>query len=1203
MAETSERSRCSGCGAEGSAGELAGLCARCLLELAFEGAGGGVDAGLVTGAEGEVERGIGMMEEVSERIGRYRLIEPIGVGGFGRVYLAEQEVPVRRRVALKLIKLGMDTRQVVARFELERQALALMDHPNIAKVYDAGATDGGRPYFVMELVRGTPFVAYCDRERLTIRQRLELFIQVCEAIQHAHQKGIVHRDIKPSNIPVVELGGRPVPKVIDFGIAKAMEQPLAPHTLFTRHDQLVGTPAYMSPEQARTGGVDVDTRTDIYSLGVLLYELLAGRSPVDAETMGWEGLEGVRKWICETEPVRPSVRLNGMPVTDRARVAAMRGSHPDVLAGFLRGDLDWIVMKCLEKDRTHRYQTVNALAADLQRYLVHEPVLARPPSVSYRLRKLVQRHRAGLSLGAVVCFAALAAAASLVVSNVRIRGEAAARSKALVELERARGEARTLAEASQERLARLNYETGVRLVESGDYLNALAWLNEAVRLSGGGADLSRVTLGLMGAMLEQSPRLAQLWLHHGPVTHARFSRDGQWVGTAEATGTLRLWEVTTGSEVWVQPGGEPALGQAAVPPGGGAVAVFEFSPEGSRMLSVAGTEVRIWRVRDPTALPVVLAHPARVFHAAFNMDGTEVVTGAADATVRVWEADTGRCLEPEFRHAGGAVRFVTFHPGGAWLASSGDDDRARVWDRATGRQVGCLYNHRDGVSAGFPAGGEHFVAVGNSRDSRVQELADWSQEPWRPMHLDLQVHLALHPGRPLMAISCRDGTVNLWSCVDRAAAGVLHAHRDAVVCAGFSPDGTRLATASLDGTARAWRLDGRPLTPPLPHGGHVNWTEFSPDGESMVTASAEGLVRLWRLPGSESRTGIIPAVEAEEVVAICHEDGLVLLENSEVWDVTERRKVGVMHPAWEGVSSLTFVPGDRRIVARDRMGALEIRVYGPVGRVLPEWPVTAVALDPVFRADGNRVLLVGLDGPTWLVDVRTGSAREVPYSVGRDVSCAALSADGAGVLLCAAGGSVQLWESATGEVRSWRAPGDRALVLAQVLSQPGFVYAADRGGNGWVWSTTEEGVAPVPIPHQRAVVGAVFDAATSRMGTLTEDGAAHLWEIPSGRRLGGLLSHGARADRSLVLGSRLVHLRFSAPGGTLTSTDVYLRQRQWDAWTGLPLGPPPLYPTWSDAEQISLERQVQQLAAHRVGAAGMLEPIPVETLVRLWIPR
>jgi serine/threonine protein kinase len=380
--------------------------------------------------------------------GKYKLVEKIGEGGMGSVFLALQQEPVKRAVAVKVIKAGMDSKAVLARFEAERQALALMDHPHIARVLDAASTDGGRPFFVMELVKGTPITRYCDEHKLTPRQRLELFVPVCQAIQHAHQKGIIHRDVKPSNVLVALYDDRPVPKVIDFGVAKAAGQALTDKTLLTGFGALVGTPEYMSPEQASLNNLDIDTRSDVYSLGVLLYELLTGTTPVDKKSLGKAALLEVLRIVREVEAPRPSAKLSSIDTLPS--VAANRGTEPARLSRLMKRELDWLVLRALEKDRTRRYDTANGLARDIQRYLADEVVEARPPSVGYRVSKFVRRHKGQVLAAGLVLLALLAGITGTTFGL--FRAEAARRDEA-----QQRAAAEKAAEA--ERLAKLDADT------------------------------------------------------------------------------------------------------------------------------------------------------------------------------------------------------------------------------------------------------------------------------------------------------------------------------------------------------------------------------------------------------------------------------------------------------------------------------------------------------------------------------------------------------------------------------------------------------------------------------------------------------------------------------------------------------------------------------------------------------------------------
>ena len=590
-------------------------------------------------------------DDVGQTIGRYKLLEKVGEGGCGVVYVAEQTEPVRRRVALKVIKLGMDTKAVVARFEAERQALAMMDHPNIAKVLDAGATEAGRLYFVMELVRGIRITDYCDQNHLSTPERLDLFIKVCQAIQHAHQKGIIHRDIKPSNILVTLHDGVPVPKVIDFGIAKATEGRLTDATVYTQLHQFIGTPAYMSPEQAEMSGLDIDTRSDIYSLGVLLYELLTGRTPFDAQELVKAGLEAIRRTIREVEPPRPSTRLSTLQGEALTATAKQHGTEGVHLLKLIRGDLDWIVMKCLEKDRTRRYDTANGLAMDLKRHLSYEPVVARPPSKLYEFQKTVRRHKVGfaataaiiaaLAIGVLVStretFAARRAQRETEAARAgeqRQRLEAQKKqAEAEAERQRADAQARKAAE-SQQQARRLLYASDMNLAQQSLKQNNLGRARRLLdrhRPQPGEPDLrgwewrylwqltrsaalvtltNRPTRGLSVSFSPDGSRLAvgwqdgrvDLWDVSGrrwirtltdgqdlPPGHVAFSPIRNLLATTSETNAVSLYDLDSGREsiLWRAPG-----------QGQWEVRDLAFSQDGSRVVIYAGSDTQESRRRS-----------------------------------------------------------------------------------------------------------------------------------------------------------------------------------------------------------------------------------------------------------------------------------------------------------------------------------------------------------------------------------------------------------------------------------------------------------------------------------------------------------------------------------------------------------------------------------------------------------------------------
>ena len=695
---------------------------------------------------------IPLTEKPGDRLGRYKLLQQIGEGGCGVVYMAEQEEPVRRRVALKVIKLGMDTKQVIARFEAERQALALMDHANIAKVFDAGATETGRPYFVMELVRGIKITEFCDENKVSTEERLKLFIQVCQAIQHAHQKGIIHRDIKPSNILITVNDGVPVPKVIDFGIAKATQGRLTERTLFTPFEQFIGTPAYMSPEQAVMTSLDVDTRGDIYSLGVLLYELLTGRTPFDQKELLAAGLDEMRRTIREKEPPKPSTRLSTLVAADLTTTARCRQTEPPKLVHSVRGDLDWIVMKALEKDRARRYETANGLAADVQHHLNNEPVNARSPSNLYRLQKLVQRNRLTFAATAAVVVALVLALVVLGISNARITREKSQKERAL----EAKGTALQAAQASEQRardglFTALKNQAQARRYsrQMGQRFDSLSALVEAdgIRHDPMLRDDAIAALAMSdvrrGSVLEagESNTIAMAWT-------PRFDR----CASLDQEGVIRARDVTTRRELRrLQISPTSAIGSR--------INQLSFSPDGSLLAYFrAETAPQVWRLSDGHAL--LHDPPQSCSTLDFSPDSRQFILADAD-WVLSFDSVMGR--ERRRWQADGKVRMLAFSPDGRHIAASVPNQQAvSVFDASTGeKQTDLPVGPSSGVLCWHPDG-NRLAVVGTDADIEMWNVAYGRKVATLRGHIPEVTTLSFHRDGGLLVSGGWDGTVRLW---------------------------------------------------------------------------------------------------------------------------------------------------------------------------------------------------------------------------------------------------------------------------------------------------------------------------------------------------------------------------------------------------------------------------------------------------------
>jgi eukaryotic-like serine/threonine-protein kinase len=1019
-------------------------------------------------------------EKPGDRIGRYKLLQKIGEGGCGVVYMAEQEESVRRRVALKVIKLGMDTKSVVARFEAERQALALMEHPNIAKVFDAGATATGRPFFVMELVRGIRITDYCDQHNLSTRERLDLFLQVCQAIQHAHQKGIIHRDIKPSNILVTLHDGTPVPKVIDFGIAKATEQKLTDKTLFTEFTAFLGTPAYMSPEQAEMSGLDIDTRSDIYALGVLLYELLTGKTPFDAEALLRGGLDGCRRTIREQEPARPSTRLATMFEAELTTAAKQRRTEAVKLIHLLRGDLDWVVMKCLEKDRTRRYETASGLALDVRRYLENEPVLARPPSNVYRLRKLFRRHRGAFAATAGIAFALIAGVA---ISSWQAIRATRAEHRAQIALFK---ESQARKEAEQEKAsARLNeYVADINLAQqslaAGNYGRAVKLL-EKHHPRPGEPDLRGFEWRYLLELCRGDDHLA-LPNQDAAVQALAFSPDGSLlaIGLRE---NLNVWDLRSKTML------------VSIPKG---VLSMAFSPDGRTLVTASPASVRIWRVENWSEQKVL---PASSGPVAFSKDGsllateTERVRASPARGVRIWDTSNWS----EIRILPNASGPMAFAPDSKVLATD-TSEGITLWQVDTGISQLQLHDSNDLFFRGpgarndrvlaFSPDGQSIVAARNTLsekgvfvvsiwDARSGEhLTTMPEDPEHVEHTGVISGLAISTDGRTIATASWDYSIRLWDLPKRQRLVTLHGHLNEVWTMALSADGQTIATGGKDGGVKLWSANHQKSEDILP--GHWEPVAFSADARTMVARSRQGLVAFINLATREpdkqfflqtQRSKFPPQISlSADLKTMVHslDDGVVRFWNTDTAE-TNHLKVS-------------------------------------------DTKVDLVSISP----DGRMLITGGRGQPLRWRDMRSGESGQVAPEGTRVL----FSPNGRTLAVFARGSEVQLWDTST------RTNTISITIAPETLFGPGFAPAAfspdgailasasgveDVDNAIHLWDTSSGKLIGVCAGHKQAVWSLAFCPSGRTLATASDDSTLKLWniatqqELLSLRRLGGAL--------------------------------------------------------------------------------------------------
>ena len=1100
-------------------------------------------------------------ETIRERpgtvIGPYKLLEEIGEGGFGVVFMAEQQHPLRRKVALKVIKPGMDTRQVIARFEAERQALALMDHPNIARVFDAGATglcqasvepsglaslepsgpasiepsglasvepsgrrekrkqpaetrrpDGstlaGRPYFVMELVRGLSMTEYCDQHNLPVRERLELFIDVCLAVQHAHQKGIIHRDIKPSNVLVTLHDGKPVVKVIDFGIAKAMGQQLTEKTLFTNFAQMIGTPLYMSPEQAEMSGLDIDTRGDIYSLGVMLYELLTGTTPFEKDRFRQAGFDEIRRIIREEDPPKPSTRMS--TVGQAATTASeKRQSDPWKLSRLFRGELDWIVMKCLEKDRNRRYETASAFAADVQRYLADEPVQACPPTAMYRFRKFARRNRAALATASLVGLAVLLAVVVLATSMVLIAREQQATQTA----QQAEARSEDDRKKAVERERRESYFHSITLAHRDLALELLAACPE---------DLREWEWHYLMRLCRVEPLVIRDTTEANGVA---FSPDGERLASAGGDGTIKIWNSRTGDVVQTIKNAHTK-----------SVLSVAFHRDGKHVAS-AGTDqqVKVWDLRA-TDQPV-FTHPCnaiRMFGAAytvaFSPDGRQLAAGS-DGAVRVWDWKNDQLLHTFPGHRHHSIP-VAFRGDGRCLATSAWPNGLKLWnlDLETGRLPLRTFPDLHPVSAlAFSPDGEQLASASYSRS--VNLWATTTGELLRTfVHTGNVECVAFSPDGRRLASAGEDKTVRVWDATTGREVLGLRGHADRCVCVAFSPDGRRLVSASTDGTIRVWDAtplqgnEGQEILTFTGHTAEIRSLAVSPDGQriasSSQTSASAGLdttLKVWDAATGQVMvefSGVSAVVfgvawHGERIAAV----GALSPRNSvKVWNARNGREVFELPPGSENYYSVAFSPDGRYLVTGGGLGALQVwdagtgREVGTTGthdreirgvvfsrdgnhlasasgdgkvklwdalrlhekqqaRLTLRARVPGPSLNVAFSPDGRRLATGGDKNTVKIWDVQNGQELKALEGHSGEVYTVAFSpVDGRWVASGGEDSTVKVWDSHTGDlVRSFRA--HRGLVSSLAFSPDGRqLFSGSRDKTVKVWDVSQLNKVP-----------------------------------------------------------------------------------------------------------------------------------------------